>query len=198
MGRVIGKRGRVGATPSAPSSGPLRVQGRRRGRRRVRRLIPLDAAELLEVGRVIDRAHGLRGEVVVDARSPTGVERARARIGSDTSTAPLDRAGRRARTRPLDRRPSRASPTANAAEALRGAVLRAEPLDDPDALWVHELIGRDVVERRRRAPGSGRRRSRPTRRSDLLVLDGGGLVPLRFVVERRRAEIVVDVPDGLL
>jgi 16S rRNA processing protein RimM len=27
------------------------------------------------------------------------------------------------------------------AEELRGLTLRAEPLDIPDALWVHELIG---------------------------------------------------------
>ncbi len=34
--------------------------------------------------------------------------------------------------------------------------------------------------------------------SDLLVLDGGGLVPLTFVVEQADGRITVDVPDGLL
>ena len=32
------------------------------------------------------------------------------------------------------------------AEELRGLTLRAEPLDIPDALWVHELIGSVVIE----------------------------------------------------
>ncbi len=35
--------------------------------------------------------------------------------------------------------------------------------------------------------------------SDLLVLDGGGLIPLRFVVGSSPGErVTVDVPDGLL
>ena len=33
--------------------------------------------------------------------------------------------------------------------------------------------------------------------SDLLVLDGGGLVPLIFVTERADGRITVDAPDGL-
>ena len=33
--------------------------------------------------------------------------------------------------------------------------------------------------------------------SDLLVLEDGSLVPLRFVVERELGRIVVDVPAGL-
>ena len=35
--------------------------------------------------------------------------------------------------------------------------------------------------------------------SDLLVLDGGGLIPLRFVVDLEPGvRVTVDVPDGLL
>jgi 16S rRNA processing protein RimM len=35
--------------------------------------------------------------------------------------------------------------------------------------------------------------------SDLLVLDGGALIPLRFVVSSEPGQlVVVDVPDGLL
>ena len=33
--------------------------------------------------------------------------------------------------------------------------------------------------------------------SDLLELDSGALVPLRFVVERSTGRVVVDAPDGL-
>ena len=33
--------------------------------------------------------------------------------------------------------------------------------------------------------------------SDLLELEGGGLIPLVFVVERSAGRIVVDIPEGL-
>jgi len=85
-----------------------------------------------------------------------------------------------------------------AAESLRDVVLRAHPLDDPSALWVHELVGADVVR-----AGDGRRLgtvaavvANPA--SDLLELDDGGLVPLRLVVDHGPGRVVVDVPEGLL
>ena len=90
----------------------------------------------------------------------------------------------------------------DAAEALRGSVLTAEPLTEPDVLerdeyWVHELIGSAVVD------GNGARlgnvvavEANPAH--DLLVLDSGHLVPMPFVVEGRDGTIVVDLPDGLL
>jgi 16S rRNA processing protein RimM len=86
--------------------------------------------------------------------------------------------------------------TREAAEALHGQVLRAEPLDDPDALWVHELIGATVVDQH------GTERGVVTEvevnpAADLLVLDGGALVPLTFVVAQEGGRIQVDVPDGL-
>ena len=34
----------------------------------------------------------------------------------------------------------------SAAQQYTNTAVYAEPLDDPDALWVHELIGSDVVE----------------------------------------------------
>ena len=34
--------------------------------------------------------------------------------------------------------------------------------------------------------------------SDLLVLDGGGLVPLTFLVSQEPGRVVVDPPEGLL
>jgi 16S rRNA processing protein RimM len=75
-------------------------------------------------------------------------------------------------------------------------VLAAEPLDDPDELWVHELVGATVVE----VGGAERGRvesvlANPA--SDLLVLDSGALVPLTFVVERTEGRIVIDPPEGL-
>jgi 16S rRNA processing protein RimM len=84
------------------------------------------------------------------------------------------------------------------AEALRDTVLLALPLDDPDALWVHELIGARVVDITGRELGTVEGvQANPA--SDLLVLDGGALVPLRFVVANQPGEqVTVDVPDGLL
>jgi 16S rRNA processing protein RimM len=85
----------------------------------------------------------------------------------------------------------------SAAEALQGTVLTAEPLDDPAALWVHELVGAEVVT----VDGSplgvvAAVEANPA--SDLLVLEGGGLVPLTFLVRTEAGRVVVDPPAGLL
>jgi 16S rRNA processing protein RimM len=85
----------------------------------------------------------------------------------------------------------------NAAESLRGLVLRAEPIDDEGALWVHELIGAEVVGVDGRAYGTVEAvEANPA--SDLLVLPGGGLVPLTFVVSQESGRVVIDPPQGLL
>ena len=82
------------------------------------------------------------------------------------------------------------------AEALAGTALRAEPVASPDGLFVHELIGAEVVE----AAGQSRGtvvavEANPA--SDLLVLDSGALVPLRFVVGSEPGRLTVEVPPGL-
>jgi 16S rRNA processing protein RimM len=84
-----------------------------------------------------------------------------------------------------------------AAEALRGLVLRAEPLDDPDELWVHELIGCRVVDHDGTERGTVEAvQDNPA--ADLLVLDSGALVPVVFLVGPPRDGVVrVEVPDGL-
>ena len=87
-------------------------------------------------------------------------------------------------------------PDRNAAETMRGLVLRAEPLDDPDTLWVHDLVGARVVD----VDGVERGivtsvEANPA--SDLLVLDTGGLVPLRFVVASADGVVTIDPPVGL-
>jgi 16S rRNA processing protein RimM len=84
-----------------------------------------------------------------------------------------------------------------AADALHGATLSAEPVNDPDALWVHELIGAEV------ATPDGRTWGRVASvldapASDLLELDDGSLVPVVFVVDHRPGQVVVDPPEGLL
>src|SRR5690606_33251708 len=92
----------------------------------------------------------------------------------------------------------------NAAEALAGAVLQAEPIDDPDVWWADLLVGCVVVDQDGVERGTVEAlQENPA--SDLLVLDTGALVPLRFVVgepadlQRPGAErrLVVDAPPGL-
>lgn len=150
---------------------------------------------LLEVGRVL-KAHGLRGEVVVELSTNRPERLAPGSVLASPTGVPLevvhasphqgrwivafggvgDRAG---------------------AERLRGTVLLAEPLDEPAELWVHELIGARVVDTAGRPLGSVLAvEANPA--SDLLVLEGGGLVPLRFVVDHAPGRVTVDPPEGLL
>ena len=65
-------------------------------------------------------------------------------------------------------------------------------------MWVHELIGAEVRDRAGRALGRVVAvEANPAH--DLLVLDGGALVPMVFVVEHdATVRVVVDLPDGLL
>ena len=148
---------------------------------------------MLEVGR-ITKAHGLHGDVIVELVTdraervavgtvlhgpdgPLTVERSAPHQGR--WIVHLAGVGDRA-----------------AADALRGTVLRAEPLDDPDALWVHDLIGAEVVD------NDGTRRGRVVSvvanpASDLLELEDGALVPARFVTSHGPGVIRVETPEGL-
>lgn len=156
---------------------------------------PGRAEPLLDVGRVA-KPHGLMGEVVIELWSDQ-VERL------DTGSVLATDAGdlRVVASRPhqgrylvffegvVDR---------SGADALRGLVLRAPPVDVPGALWVHELVGVEVVSTDGRVLGTVEAvEANPA--SDLLVLAGGGLVPLRFVTDHQAGvRVTVDVPDGLL
>ena len=149
---------------------------------------------LLEVGRVV-RPHGLRGEVVVEL-----VTNRTERLAPGTVLA-SDRGDLRVEaSRPHQARwivVFEGVADRGGADRLRGAVLRAEPIADPDALWVHELAGAEVVDRAGRSHGRVRE-VQANLASDLLVLNDGRLVPLTFVVEHEPGRIVVDPPDGLL
>jgi 16S rRNA processing protein RimM len=84
------------------------------------------------------------------------------------------------------------------AESLRSTELFAPPIEDPDALWIHDLIGAQVVDTEGAELGLVEGvEANPA--SDLLVLAGGPLIPLRFVVSSEPGvRVVVDIPDGLL
>ena len=160
----------------------------------------------LEVGRIV-KAHGIRGEVVVEAvtnrpeRFTTGAvlyagERALT-VGRASPQGGPAPAGRMSRARwivsfdgVVDR---------NEAERLRDTVLTGEPLDHEDAveeLWVHELIGSELVDQAGRVLGRvAAVEANPA--SDLLVLESGHLVPMVFVVEAAAGRVVVDPPAGL-
>jgi 16S rRNA processing protein RimM len=165
------------------------------------------AGDRLEVGRIV-KAHGIRGEVVVEAVTnrperfrPGAVLYAGERgltVGRASPQGGPDPAGRMARPRwivsfegVVDR---------NEAERLRDTVLTGEPLeheDDAEELWAHELIGSELLDLAGRLLGRvAAVEANPA--SDLLVLESGHLVPMVFVVETAAGRVVVDPPAGLL
>jgi 16S rRNA processing protein RimM len=149
---------------------------------------------MLEVGRV-KKAHGLRGEVIVSLITDRFE-----RVAPGAVLVAGDRTLEVEASRPHQKHfivsfvgvLSRED-----AEALQGATLYAEPLDDPDELWVHDLIGAPVQDVAGAAVGVvDAVQANPA--SDLLVLDSGALVPVLFVVERRGdGTVVIDPPEGL-
>ena len=70
-------------------------------------------------------------------------------------------------------------------------------IEDPDALFIHELIGLTVIDAAGVTRGSVVEvQANPA--SDLLVLDTGALVPLTFAVGQPDGGVLrVDTPDGL-
>jgi 16S rRNA processing protein RimM len=154
------------------------------------------AHDRLEVGWV-GKAHGLRGEVVVH---PVSNRPERFAAGSVLDVGGVAR--RIESSRPQgEKYVVRFDGIADrdAAERLRGQQLTGEPLGDaPEGeVWVHEVIGAEVVDRAGAVLGRVREvEANPA--SDLMVLDGGALVPMVFVVEQVPGRVVVDVPEGLL
>ena len=149
---------------------------------------------MLDVGR-ITRPHGVRGEVTV--------------VLTTNRTERVDKGSvLQSDHGPLTVRSSRPHKSGfivtfaectdrNRADELRGTVLRAEPIDDPDELWVHDLIDAMVTDQ------DGIERGVVTQvlenpASDILELDTGHLVPVQFVVDVvPGSAITVDVPAGL-
>lgn len=142
------------------------------------------------------RPHGLRGEVVVELVT-NRPERTRPDVRFITDRGPLQVTAVRPfdgrwlmRFEGIDDRP--------AADRLRGVVLRAPALEDADALWVHELVGATVVRAGDGAEVGRVRAVVANPASDLLELEDGTLVPVRFVVSAGDGRVEVDPPPGLL
>jgi 16S rRNA processing protein RimM len=149
----------------------------------------------LEVGR-IGRPHGLHGEVTVtlvtnhvERTDPGTVLYAGDRALVVEASRP-HKQGWLVRFAGVDHR--------DAAEALRGAVLHADRVDAREGeVWVHDLVGAEVVDRAGRALGTVVAvEANPAH--ELLVVDERVLVPMPFVVEVTPGRVVVDPPDGLL
>jgi 16S rRNA processing protein RimM len=149
--------------------------------------------QLLEVGH-IGRAHGLRGDVVVGLTTDR-LERVApgARLVTDAGDLEV-----------LASRPHQdrwivsfaGYDSRDAAERLRGLTLRAEAVVDPDEMWVHDLVGAEVVTTAGDAVGRCTGVvANPA--SDLLELESGALVPVVFVVDHAPDRVTIDPPEGL-
>lgn len=151
-------------------------------------------APLLAVGRVT-RAHGLTGEVAVELWTDRS-ERLDVGAALSSDAGPLRVAASRVHQGRYLVRFDGVDDRAGA-EALRGLELRAEPVHVEGALWVHELVGAKVRTTTGRDLGTVVAVERNPA-SDLLVLEGDALVPLRFVTSLEPGTAVtVDIPDGL-
>jgi 16S rRNA processing protein RimM len=150
--------------------------------------------DLLEVGH-IRRAHGLRGEVFVQLISDSDVRVAPgAEFFADDERLVVESSRVASNGRRVVKFEQIVDRTA--AEGYANRLLLGRPIDDPDALWVHDLIGRDVIE----VDGTPRGTcvavlANPA--ADLLELDSGALVPSNFVVSNHDGVIVVETPEGL-
>jgi 16S rRNA processing protein RimM len=149
---------------------------------------------LREVGKT-GRPHGVRGDIYVDLitdREERVAVGARLQAGGRWLTVAT---ARRAGTRWLVH--FEGVPDRTAAEKLVNLPLLAEPLPTPDdGLYVHDLIGSEVVDTHGTVLGTCTSvLANPAH--DILELSTGGLVPVVFLVEASAGRIVVDPPEGL-
>lgn len=151
---------------------------------------------LLEIGRV-GKAHGLRGEVTAaitsDRPERTEIGARWVIDGTEHTVAAVRTHGGRWIVA------LEGVGTREQAEALRGLPILAESIEDPDALWVHELVGAQVETPDGRAWGAVVSvLANPA--DDLLELADGTLIPCAFVVDDTDLpdRVVVDPPEGLL
>ncbi len=149
----------------------------------------------LEVGR-ISRAHGLRGEVVVSAITNRGERFAIGAVLYDGDVVYSIVSSRMQGDRYVVRFDGVTD--RNAAEVLRGRVLTADPVPgDGDEVFVHELIGRRVVDQHERDLGQVLHvEANPAH--DIVVCDSGVLIPILFVRDQSADGVRVELPDGLV
>jgi 16S rRNA processing protein RimM len=150
--------------------------------------------ELLEIGRT-GRAHGVRGDlslILISDRVERLAAGNRLQVGQQLVTITASRpAGTRwlVHFEGVDDR--------NAAELLANLPVLGEPMpSNPDDLYVHELIGAEVVD----AAGTSYGRCTAVLANpahDILELESGALVPVVFIVSATPGRVVIDPPEGL-
>lgn len=153
---------------------------------------------LLEVGR-IGKPHGVRGALYITFTSDRPERRAPGATLIAQATAGVRELVVET-ARPVSDRwvvTFEGVSSREAAEALVNAPLMAEPIEDPDALWVHDLISARIVD------ASGLHIGTCTAVVEnpahaLLETDRGDLIPVPFVVSYSNGVIVVSLPPGLL
>jgi 16S rRNA processing protein RimM len=148
---------------------------------------------LLHVGRV-GRPHGIKGETYVDlfsAHPQRVASGARWFIAGNWYVVE--------RCRPQGQRwlvSFESCVDRNLAERLTNRDVFGEPIDDPDVVWVHQLIGREVRDL------AGKSYGRCVAVIDnpahpIMELAGGELVPTPFIVSTDDDAVVIDPPEGL-
>jgi ribosomal 30S subunit maturation factor RimM len=84
----------------------------------------------------------------------------------------------------------------NEAEKLTNKFLYAEPVESEDGLWVHQLIGSNVVDTAGESWGACTGvLQNPAH--DILEIEGGLLVPAPFIVSTDGTTTVINPPAGL-
>jgi 16S rRNA processing protein RimM len=152
---------------------------------------------LLEVGR-IGKPHGVRGDLFISLTSDVESRHA---VGATFTI--VESAGHRTLTiatvRPQQDRfvvHFEGIDDRNDAEKLTNKFLYAEPVESEDGLWVHQLIGSNVVDTAGEVWGtcSGVLQN-PAH--DILEIEGGLLVPAPFIVSTDGETTVINPPAGL-
>ena len=152
---------------------------------------------LLEVGR-IGKPHGVRGDLFISLTSDVASRHA---VGATFTI--VDSSGQRTLTiatvRPQQDRfvvHFDGIDDRNEAEKLTNKFLYAEPVDSEDGLWVHQLIGSNVVDTAGESWGACTGvLQNPAH--DILEIEGGLLVPAPFIVSTDGETTVINPPAGL-
>ncbi len=148
----------------------------------------------LEVGR-ISKSHGLKGQVIVNFTTDRTGERTApgALLYSEDDVFEVVRAAPHKKQWLVT---FKGITTREAADAIQGRSLWADEIDDPDLVFVHELIGKKLVDQHGIDHGEILSLiDNPA--SDLIELSDDRLVPLVFYVEDDDETVWVDIPEGL-
>jgi len=148
---------------------------------------------LLHVGR-IGRAHGVKGELYVSLFSDHPQ-----RVAAGAKWMVRDEWLDVDRCKPQGDRwlvSFRQVTDRDAAEKLVNREVYGEPIDDPNVVWVHEIIGAEVFDKVGTAHGKCvaviDNPAHP-----IMELESGALVPTVFIVSREPGRVVIDAPEGL-